>query len=115
MKITLKHFIEAVNFKIKDSGAFGWECYGENAYMLDAFNENASGTVVYDTKKFIVYELRYSDYKKEVAYKWINPKFVKKHNSEMKSRGFESDQAWDSINYTETNAKAILKLLGKIK
>lgn len=92
MKITLKDFVEAVNFKIQDSGVFGWDCYGEKNLMLDVFDKNGSGTVVYNTVNFTVYELRYCDYKKELAYKWINPKFVKKHDDEMKKRGFESDR-----------------------
>ena len=102
--ITLKDFMETVNYKISEGSDYLWNCYGENSYRLDSWNgenDGYSASIVFDTKTQVVYETTAYDYQHDRAYRMINSDYVKKHNKEGKKCGVNVKQAWDDIDYVD--------------
>ena len=102
--ITLKEFFEVTNYRISEGSDYCWDCYGSNAYRLDAWNGDQNGhshSIVFDTKTQEVYEVTSYDYRNNRAYRLLNPDFVKKHKKEAKRRDVNFDEAWDDVNYID--------------
>ena len=102
--ITLKEWMELVNFKITEGSKYCWECYGPNAYTLDSWNgdhEGHSFSIIFDTKDQTVYEVQAHDYLHNRAYRMVNEDFAKKMKKESKRRDIDKNQAWDDVNYVD--------------
>lgn len=103
--ITMRDFNEVVGHRITEGSAYGWSCYGPNAYTLDYWNgEHDTGfsvSIVFDTKTQEVYEASSCDYKHNRAYRRINPAYIELHNEEGEDRGVSINQAWDDVNYVD--------------
>ena len=102
--ITLKEWMELVDYKITEGSDYGWQCYGHDAHMVDSWNGDQDGhsfTVIFDTKNQTVYEVQAHDYVRNRAYRLINPDFISAHDDESNGRGIEINQAWDDVNYTD--------------
>jgi hypothetical protein len=102
--ITLKEFFEVTNYRISEGSDYGWECYGSNAYRLDAWNGDQDGhshSIVFDTKTQEIYEVTSYDYRNKRAYRLMNTEFVKKHKKESKRRQVNEKEAWDDVNYID--------------
>jgi hypothetical protein len=104
--ITMKEFMELVDYKITEGSEYGWRCYGPNAYCLDSWNGvhgkgGYSFSIVFSTKTQKVYEVSVCDYTNDRAYRMINPKNVDKHRKEAKSRGEFANMAWDAVDYVD--------------
>ena len=102
--LTLKEWMELVDYRITEGGNYGWQCYGHDAHMLDSWNGDQEGysfTVIFDTKTQVVYEVQAHDYVHSRAYRMINEDFQKKNKKEAKRRGINKDEAWDEVNYID--------------
>lgn len=104
--ITMKEWLELVNYRINEGSDYGWACYGPNSYTLDSWNgDNGKGTyscsIVYSTKSQKVYEVTVCDISNNRAYRMINPNNVEKYRQESIDRGLSDDQAWDDVNYVD--------------
>jgi hypothetical protein len=104
--ISMKEFMELVDYKITEGGDYGWQCFGPNSYQLSSWNGvhgtgGWSANIVFSTKSQKVYCVEVCDYTNDRAYRMINPDYVKKHNKENKDRGELGNQAWDGINYVD--------------
>jgi hypothetical protein len=102
--ITIKDFMETVNYRVTEGSDYCWNCYGENAYRLDYWNQDHEGhtvSIVFDTRTHEVYEANAYDYKRERAYRLINPAYKQAHNDEADDRGVLGNQAWDDVNYID--------------
>ena len=102
--ISLKEWMELVDYRVTEGGDYGWQCYGHDAHMLDSWNGDQNGhsfTVIFDTKNQTVYEVQAHDYVRNRAYRLINPDFISAHDDESNGRGIEINQAWDDVNYTD--------------
>ena len=104
--ITMKEWIELVDYKITEGSDYGWQCYGPNAYSLDSWNgvHGAGGysfSIVFSTKSQKVYEVSMCDYNNNRAYRMINPKNVEKHRKEAESKSVLANQAWDDVDYID--------------
>jgi hypothetical protein len=102
--ITLKEWMELADYRITEGSAFGWDCYGHDAYMLDSWNGEQDGhsfTVIFDTKTQVVYEVQAHDYVHNRAYRMINPDFQKKVKKEARKRDSDKDNAWDDVDYVD--------------
>ena len=100
--ITMKEWMELVDCRITEGSAFGWNCYGSDAYTLDSWNGDQDGhsfTIIFDTKTQVVYEVQAHDYVHNRAYRMVNPDFEKKLKKESKRRDVNRDEAWDDVNY----------------
>ena len=102
--ISLKEWMELVDYRVTEGGDYGWQCYGHDAHMLDSWNGDQDGhsfTVIFDTKNQTVYEVQAHDYVRNRAYRLINPDFISAHDDESNGRGIEINQAWDDVNYID--------------
>ena len=102
--ITLKEWMELVDYRITEGSDYGWRCYGHDVHMLDSWNGEQDGhsfTVIFDTKTETVYEVQAHDYSRNRAYRLINPEFTSSHELESKGRGIEINNAWDDVDYID--------------
>jgi shikimate 5-dehydrogenase len=108
--LTLKEWMEIVDYKITEGGDYGWDCYGSNSHQLSAWNGvhgsgGWSANIVFSTKSQKVYEVEVCDYTNDRAYRLINPKYKAKHAAEATERGVLGNQAWDDVNYTDLDVE----------
>jgi len=104
--ITLKEWMEIVDYRITEGGDYGWNCFGLNSHQLSAWNGihgkgGWSLNIVFDTQTQEVYEAEVCDYTNDRAYRIINPDYKKAHDDEGKERGEFANQAWDDVDYTD--------------
>jgi hypothetical protein len=105
--ITLKEWMEVVEYRVTEGSTFCWQCYGDNAYSLDSWNGDHDGysfTIIFDTKTQAVYEVQSHDYKNQRAYRLINPDFKSNRDTESADRKVPLDEAWDEVNYVDLEA-----------
>ena len=102
--ITIKEWMELVDYRITEGSNYCWECYGDNAYTLDSWNGDHEGhrfSIIFDAKDQTVYEVQAHDYLHNRAYRMINEDFRKKNKKEAKRRDVDKDQAWDDVRYID--------------
>ena len=104
--ITMKEWMELVDYKITEGSDYGWQCYGPNSYCLDSWNGvhgtgGYSFSIVFSTKSQKVYEVSMCDYTNDRAYRMINPKNQEKHRKEAQSKSVLANQAWDDVDYVD--------------
>jgi len=104
--ITIKEWMELVDYKITEGSNYGWDCYGPNSFTLDSWNGvhgkgGYSFSIVFSTKSQKVYEVSVCDYTNDRAYRMINPKFVEKHCKEALARNVNLNEAWDTVVYVD--------------
>ncbi len=102
--ITLKDFMEVVNYRITEGSDYGWNCYGDNAHCLDSWNGEQDGyslSIIFDTKFQTVYEVQAHDYRNNRAYRLIHPDCVEDHRNEASERTVSYKEAWDSVDYVD--------------
>ena len=102
--ITLKEWMELVDYRITEGSDYQWQCYGHNAFQLDSWNGlhddgGFSFDIIFDNKTQTVYEVQAHDYTNQRAYRMVNPDFAKKNRKEAKRREVPLDQAWDDVDY----------------
>ena len=104
--LTLKEWMELVDYKITEGGEYGWSCYGNNAYQLSSWNEvhgpgGWSFNMVFSTKTQKVYEVSVCDYTNDRAYRMIHPDKIEKLQQEAKNHSGEPNQAWDDVKFID--------------
>ena len=104
--ITLKEYLELIEYKINEGSDYGWNCYGSNAHMTSAWNgvHGAGGfsfNCIFDTADQTVYEVEVCDYTNDRAYRMINPAYADAHRAESTSRSVFANQAWDDVDYVD--------------
>jgi len=100
--ITLKEWMELVDYRVTEGSDYGWNCYGPNVHMLDSWNGDQDGhsfSVIFDTKTQVVYEAQAHDYVNNRAYRLVNPEFKAAHDQEADQRDVNLNQAWDDVDY----------------
>jgi hypothetical protein len=124
--ITVKDFMEVVDYKITEGSEYLWKCFGDNAHRLDCWSGAIDQTdsdgytisIVFDTKKQIVYLFEAHDYRNHRSYRWFNPDTVDAYKAEVvkKLGSLEKDIAYDDVRFVEldlpedmlTKARAIV-------
>ena len=104
--ITMKEWMELVDYKITEGSDYGWQCYGPNSYTLDSWNGVHGGggfsfSIVFSTKSQKFYEFSMCDYTNNRAYRMINPNNVEKHRKEAESKSVLANQAWDDVDFVD--------------
>jgi len=101
--LTVKEWMELVDYRITEGSAYTWHCYGHNAYCLDSWNGDHDGhsfTIIFDTKTQEVFEVQAHDFRNSRAYRMINPDYAQVHTKETTTRG-ATDEAWEGVNYVD--------------
>jgi hypothetical protein len=102
--ITLKEWMEVVDYRITEGSNYLWDCYGPDSYSLDSWNgeqEGHSFTVIFDTKTQVVYEVQSHDYKNQRAYRRCNPEYQAAMETEAGDRMVNKKQAWEDVDYVD--------------
>ena len=104
--ITMKEWMELVDYKITEGSEYGWSCYGPNAYTLDSWNGvhgtgGYSFSIVFSTKTQKVYEVSVCDYTNDRAYRMIAENKRDKHSDEALARDVNLNEAWDDVDYVD--------------
>ena len=105
--ITLKEFMEVIDYRITEGDDYTWPCFGDGAkpYSLSAWNGDHDGwsfNIVFDTGTQEVYMVEACDYKHQRAYRRMNPDWVKDYQDYAKAHNPEyADQAWDSVDFVD--------------
>jgi hypothetical protein len=102
--ITLKEWMEIVEYRVTEGSNFCWQCYGPNAYSLDSWDGDQDGhsfTIIFDNKTQVVYEVQAHDYKNQRAYRLVNPDFSAERVSESNDRNVSLNEAWDEVDYVD--------------
>jgi len=103
--LSLKDFMETVEYRITEGSEYLWHCFDEKAYTLTAWNGDHEGwsfNVTFSTESQTVFVVEACDYKRNRAYRFFNPefkeayfKYARKHNEEY------MDQAWDDLDFVD--------------
>ena len=102
--ITMKEWMELVNYRITEGSSYGWQCYGNDAYCLDSWNGDQDGhslSIIFDAKDQTVFEVQAHDYLHQRAYRMINEDFFKKMKKEAKHRNVDKKEAWEDVDYVD--------------
>ena len=102
--ITLKDFMETVDYRITEGSEYCWTCYGNHAYTLSYWNQDHDGhslAIIFDTCTHEVYEVQAHDYKRNRAYRLINLNYKANYDAEATTRGINANEAWDEVNYID--------------
>jgi hypothetical protein len=102
--ITLKEWLEVVNYRVTEGSNFMWNCYGPDSYSLDSWDHKHDGssfTITFDTRNQRVYEVQAHDYKNQRAYRLINPEFRSVMEQEAEYRNVNKKEAWEDVNYVD--------------
>lgn len=105
--ITVKEFMEVVDYRVTEGSDFLWACFGDTAspYSLSAWNGDHDGwsfTVTFDTKTQTVYMVEASDYRNDRAYRLINPDYRETYMNYGKTHHPNYlSQAWDDVDYID--------------
>jgi len=104
--ITLKQFLETVNYRITEGYAYQWQCYGDRAYGLDSWCGSQDGStfsIIFDQGDQTVYQVEAHDLANGRAYRMINPLFAEAHALECAARSVP-DVAYDDVEFTDLEA-----------
>lgn len=100
--LTLKDFLNTVNYRITEGSAYGWTCFGENAFCLDSWSgqhdQGYSASATFDLNTQVLYTIELADYDNDRAYRWVNKSVADRYRRELQQRGLY-DVAWDDVNY----------------
>lgn len=103
--ITLKDFIEAIEYKITEGSEYQWDCFGPNARYLDCagpkLNQDYSINAVFDSVDQTVYAIEVWDYRNDREYRWINPMFVGAHMTSCAKHNVDVYESMDGRNYID--------------
>lgn len=102
--ITIKDFMECVDYRITEGSDFLWQCFGPNAHSLDCWNGEHDGYsigIVFDTKNTTVYKFEAHDYAKGNSYRWVHPDWREIHNKEAKNKDVDITEAYDDVKFVD--------------
>lgn len=104
--ITLKDFMEAIQYKVTEGSEYLWTTYGPNARSMDYWNGNFKGAgitvnCVFDTETQEVYEMQAWDDIEDVQYRWIHPNYLAQIVLEYENRAIDFEQSFDDNKFTD--------------
>ena len=102
--LTLKEFVELIDYKITEGSKYQWSCFGTNAYTLDSWDGNYLGhsfSILFDTQTQVVYQVEAHDYKNNRAYRMMNADFSAAYLAECLHRGVAEKQATEDVDFVD--------------
>jgi hypothetical protein len=100
--ITLKQYLEAIDYRITEGTDYTWNCYGPHAAYLDGYvDERWSASVIFDRKTQTVYEAQICDYRKDRCYRLFNPEWRAAHDDEARAKNVDPSIAWDDLRWVD--------------
>lgn len=84
--LTLKEYMELVNYRITEAIDCGWGPYGKDARLLDSWSGREDGnsiSITFDTKTQSVYEAMAYDYSNNRVFHLFNSEFLTKYDNSL--------------------------------
>lgn len=106
--ITLKDYLEAINYRITGGSEYQWKCFGDNARFLDCEGEvlNESSVVcIFDSVDQTVYSIEAWDYINDRAYRWIHPDYIKAYKKACKKNDVDFKNACDTMDFIDLDVE----------
>lgn len=110
--ITMKDFMEVVDYRITDCTKYFWECFGSNAHSLDFWDGSHTGKsahVIFDTESKTIFQMEVYDFAVDKAVRWTNPDYKELYFKEANSRDCDPIQAYDDVNFVDLDEEEFLK------
>lgn len=102
--LTLKEWMELVDYKITEGSIYSWTCFGYDAYSLDSWQGGHEGytfSITFDTKDQTVYQVEAFDYRNQRAYRMINPTHQPQHMIEAANNEVNEREAWEGVEFVD--------------
>lgn len=99
MNKIMKRFFEICQYKINVGEKYCWDCYGPDAFFLDAEIDEFTLSIIFDTENQTVYEM--TAINSTEGYRWSNPETVQKRKDEAAIRCIDDTIVCDAITYNE--------------
>lgn len=99
--ITIKEFLETVEYKITDGSEYQWRSFGVNARFLDSSCDQYSASIIFDTSTQEVFIAEIFDNATNVAYRLINPAYKERFLQENKDNDTDPTIAFDDQKFTD--------------
>lgn len=99
--LTLKEFIESIDYSITGGSDYGWQCFGPNARWLDSDGGHYSASAVFDSKTQVVYVAEVHDSANDRCYRMIHPEYLQQYQDEQRARKVDLDFAYDNVKYID--------------
>lgn len=100
--ITLKQYLEAIEYKISGGYDFLWDSFGPNVRSIDCeVLDKFSISALFDTQTQEVYSVEAYDYINERCYRLINPDYISSFVAECIERNVEYNIAYDGVEFID--------------
>ena len=103
--ITIKEFLECINYSITDGEQFQWSCFGPNARYLEYCNNKHDDSIavlaIFDTVDQTVYQIEAWDSGRNREYRWIDPDYREAHRLEAVNRDTDPEESYDGKKFIE--------------
>ncbi len=101
--ITVKDFLETIDYQITEGWDYQWHCFGSDAYGLDyhdSTHERCGLSIIFDKKDQTVYSAEAHDYVNDRSYRLLHPDFAQAHKDECVKKGID-DIAYENVKFTD--------------
>lgn len=104
--ITLKDYLEAVNYRITGGSEHTWDCFGHNSRYLDSNDrEDHTGkysmVCIFDAETQVVYVVEAWDYVNDRVYRWVNPEHESAYRKAHTEHNVDYKEASDEKTYID--------------
>jgi hypothetical protein len=107
--MSIKYFMEAINYRITEGSDYLWSCFGGNAYCIDSWNgshdaDGYSASCIFDRETQEVYQLEVWDYGlhgEPRQYRWINPDYIDDVKAEYSEKGIDFKESIDGKKFID--------------
>lgn len=113
--ITIRDFMEAVQYRITEGNEYTWHCFGDHAYQLTSWDgrhsDGATVSMVFDTNTQTVYQIEAHDYLRNRSYRWIHPDHRAAYRQEALTwfgGDLSKDVAYDNVKFVDVDDHAVM-------
>lgn len=103
--LTIKDYIEAINYRITGGSEYQWDCFGPNARYMDCDDNEGDGkfsvVCVFDSVDQTVYTIEAWDYTTDKVYRWIDPNYIKAYKKCCKKHDVDFKNAFDDRDFID--------------
>ena len=110
--ITMKDFMEVVDYRVTECSKYFWDCFGPDAHSMDFWDGDYSGKsahVVFSTRDKTVYQMEAYDFAIDKAIRWTNPEYSEQYLEESIRKDCDPNQAYDDTVFIDLEKEEFLK------
>jgi hypothetical protein len=107
--ISLKDYLEAVNYRVTGGTEYQWDCFGQSARYMDCDSpvlNQFSVNAIFDSEDQTVYSVEAWDYSNDRCYRWIHPDYIKAFKKACKKHDVEFKTACDTMDFIDLEEPA---------